>query len=71
MSTVSLSEEEVLDRFWSVAVPSDTTFSPLQMEVASASTARGDVPARLCVLGQDRAAYRVFALPDERDMVKS
>lgn len=42
-------------------------FAPLQMEVHKASNLRGDMPARICLLGSDRSAYRIYALPEGLD----
>lgn len=34
------------------------------MEVQRASKTRGEIPARVCLLGRDRAVYKTYALPD-------
>jgi len=64
--------EVLLDVFWSAAIPGTSTggFAPAQMEVISASSARGDLPARVCLLGADMMAYRVFTLPLEAEMLR-
>ncbi|GJC86577.1 anaphase-promoting complex subunit 4 [Colletotrichum liriopes] len=43
-------------------LPEDASFKPVCMDVQDASDARGEVPARVCVLGANRAAYKVFSL---------
>lgn len=40
-------------------------FVPIQMEVQQASKTRGELPARVCLLGRDRAAYKTYALPSQ------
>lgn len=40
-------------------------FTPVQMEVLKESKARGDIPARVCLLGRDRAHCKVYALPED------
>ncbi|KAK4156712.1 anaphase-promoting complex, cyclosome, subunit 4-domain-containing protein [Chaetomidium leptoderma] len=42
-------------------------FTPVQMEVQRASRLRGEIPARVCLLGRDRAMYKIYALPDDLD----
>lgn len=37
---------------------------PIQMEVQRASKTRGELPARVCLLGRDRTVYKTYALPD-------
>lgn len=39
-------------------------FVPIQMEVQRASKTRGELPARVCLLGRDRTVYKTYALPD-------
>ncbi|KAJ4421258.1 hypothetical protein N0V85_000243 [Neurospora sp. IMI 360204] len=39
-------------------------FVPTQMEVQRASKTRGELPARVCLLGRDRTVYKTYALPD-------
>ncbi|KZL83781.1 anaphase-promoting complex component cut20 apc4 [Colletotrichum incanum] len=43
-------------------LPEDPSFMPVRMDVQDASDARGEVPARVCVLGANRTAYKVFSL---------
>ncbi|KAK3313486.1 anaphase-promoting complex, cyclosome, subunit 4-domain-containing protein [Apodospora peruviana] len=43
---------------------------PVQMEVQRASKARGDVPARVCLLGRDRASYKTYALPEDWEALR-
>jgi anaphase-promoting complex subunit 4 len=40
-------------------------FVPIQMEVQSGSRARGDIPARVCLLGRDKSSYKTYALPED------
>ena len=65
--------EALLAAFWSAEIPGTSKGgpAPVQMEVMAASSARGDLPARICLLGADRVAYRVFALPPESEMLPS
>ena len=42
-------------------------FTPGQMEVQRASKLRGGIPARVCLLGRDRAMYKTYALPENLD----
>ncbi|KAM0334150.1 hypothetical protein ACHAQA_001170 [Verticillium albo-atrum] len=46
-------------------LPDGPPFAPVQMEVQPRSDARGDVPPRVCLLGRDRATWRVFALEQD------
>ena len=46
----------------------EPSFTPIQMEVQRASKLRGEVPARVYLLGRDRAMYRTYQIPgDERE----
>ncbi|KAL2125954.1 hypothetical protein VTI74DRAFT_2149 [Chaetomium olivicolor] len=40
-------------------------FSPTQMDVQQASNLRGEIPARVCFLGRDKAMYKTYALPED------
>ncbi|KAK0711407.1 anaphase-promoting complex, cyclosome, subunit 4-domain-containing protein [Lasiosphaeris hirsuta] len=40
------------------------SFTPIQMEVQNASTARGNIPARICLLGRDKVGYKNYALSE-------
>lgn len=40
-------------------------FTPIQMEVQRASTLRGEIPGRVCLLGRDRALCKTYALPED------
>lgn len=52
-------------------LPEDmAAFVPVRMEVMEASNARGGVPARVCLLGKDEVAYRVYSLPDYAQMLQ-
>jgi len=64
----------LLAAFWSTPIPgtsADGGFAPAQMEVMPVSSARGDLPARVCLLGADRMSYKVYALPPESEMLRS
>ncbi|KAL2271452.1 hypothetical protein VTJ83DRAFT_823 [Remersonia thermophila] len=41
-------------------------FTPLEMEVQRASGRRGDVPARVCLLGRDRTVYKTYTVPESK-----
>lgn len=47
------------------ALPEDASFTPIRMDVQDATDARGEVPARICLLGSNRSTYKVFALGGE------
>ncbi|KAK3692238.1 anaphase-promoting complex, cyclosome, subunit 4-domain-containing protein [Podospora appendiculata] len=38
-------------------------FTPVQMDVQRGSKAKGEMPARVCLLGRDKTVYRTYALP--------
>lgn len=40
-------------------------FVPVQMEVQRANSLRGEIPARVCLLGRDKTVYKIYALPEE------
>ncbi|KAL1846099.1 hypothetical protein VTK73DRAFT_353 [Phialemonium thermophilum] len=40
-------------------------FAAAQMQVVEASRIRGDIPARVCLLGRDQVTCRVYALPEK------
>jgi anaphase-promoting complex subunit 4 len=42
-------------------------FTPIQMEAQKASDLRGEIPARICLLGRDRAVYKTYVLPEAWD----
>ncbi|WYZ40498.1 hypothetical protein EsH8_IV_000839 [Colletotrichum jinshuiense] len=42
------------------ALPEDPAFTPVRMDIQDATNARGEVPARVCLLGSNRTTYRVF-----------
>ncbi|KAI5859345.1 anaphase-promoting complex, cyclosome, subunit 4-domain-containing protein [Durotheca rogersii] len=60
-----LSDEQVASAFANAVVPPEPGFTPAQMEVREASSERGKLPARICLLGADARTYRVFALPED------
>ncbi|KAF9871668.1 anaphase-promoting complex component cut20 apc4 [Colletotrichum karsti] len=45
-----------------LTLPEDSSFVPVQMDVQDATSARGEIPARVCLLGSDRFTYKVFGL---------
>lgn len=55
---------DVLDSLPTFSLPEDPYFQPMHMEVKEANSARGDIPPRVCLLGNDGTTYKVFALPD-------
>ncbi|KAI2626536.1 anaphase-promoting complex, cyclosome, subunit 4-domain-containing protein [Hypoxylon sp. NC1633] len=64
----SLSNDQVASAFPILTVPSEpgeSSFVPAQMEVREASSERGKIPARVCLLGNDSQTYKVFALPED------
>ncbi|KAI0127922.1 anaphase-promoting complex component Cut20/Apc4 [Xylariales sp. AK1849] len=60
-----LSTEQVTSVFPNLIVPIEGNFTPVHMEVKEASSERGNIPARICLLGNDLKTYRVYALPKE------
>ena len=42
-------------------------FTPAYMEAQRESDLRGDIPARVCLLGRDRAVYKTYLLPENWD----
>ncbi|KAF6806842.1 anaphase-promoting complex component cut20 apc4 [Colletotrichum sojae] len=46
-------------------LPEDASFTPVRMDVQDAADARGEVPARICLLGSNRSTYKVYALGGE------
>lgn len=44
------------------ALPEDSSFAPVQMDVQEVTSARGEMPIRICLLGSNRSTYKVFAL---------
>lgn len=40
-------------------------FTPIQMDVQRASNLRGEIPARVCLLGRDKAMYKTYAIPED------
>ncbi|KAL2181428.1 anaphase-promoting complex, cyclosome, subunit 4-domain-containing protein [Thermothelomyces heterothallicus CBS 202.75] len=55
----------------SYAFSNASGFTPIQMEVQRASKLRGEIPARVCLLGRDRAVLRTYALPSTLDEEKN
>ncbi|KXH66934.1 anaphase-promoting complex component Cut20/Apc4 [Colletotrichum salicis] len=48
-------------------LPEDPSFTPIRMDVQHATDARGEVPARVCLLGASRSVYKVFSLASGYD----
>lgn len=46
-------------------IPSGAGFVPVHMEVVEASSQRGDIPARVCLLSKDKVTYKVYSLPQD------
>ncbi|KAI1097365.1 anaphase-promoting complex, cyclosome, subunit 4-domain-containing protein [Jackrogersella minutella] len=58
-----LTNEQVTSLFPNMIVPCEPNFVPVEMEVKQASSERGKIPPRVCLLGSDLQTYKVFALP--------
>jgi anaphase-promoting complex subunit 4 len=52
------------------AFSSMSGFTPIHMEVQRTSKLRGEIPARVCLLGRDRAMYKIYALPEDMEQGK-
>ncbi|KXH30890.1 anaphase-promoting complex component Cut20/Apc4 [Colletotrichum simmondsii] len=48
-------------------LPEDQSFTPIRMDVQNVTNTRGEVPARVCLLGANRSVYRVFSLASGHD----
>ncbi|KAJ3942400.1 uncharacterized protein N0V96_007898 [Colletotrichum fioriniae] len=48
-------------------LPEDQSFTPMRMDVQNSTNARGEVPARVCLLGANRSVYKVFSLASGHD----
>ncbi|KAI1654284.1 anaphase-promoting complex, cyclosome, subunit 4-domain-containing protein [Daldinia decipiens] len=60
-----LSNDQITSAFMNVVVPCEPNFIPAQMEIREASSERGKVPVRICLLGNDMQTYKVFSLPED------
>jgi anaphase-promoting complex subunit 4 len=40
------------------------------MEVARSNSLRGEIPARVCLLGKDKTTYKVYTIPKEWESKK-
>lgn len=58
-----LEAENLSDVLCVAKIPSGAGFVPVHMEVVEASSQRGDIPPRVCLLGKDKATYKVYSLP--------
>ncbi|KAK0722752.1 anaphase-promoting complex, cyclosome, subunit 4-domain-containing protein [Lasiosphaeria miniovina] len=66
--TVDLEHHDLKKVVSSFTFPHISGFVPTQMEVQTGSKARGEIPARVCLLGRDKATY-VYKLPESWDVV--
>jgi anaphase-promoting complex subunit 4 len=39
------------------------------MEVRNRSRTRAEIPARVCLLGRDKAVYKMYALPEDWEAI--
>ncbi|KAK1987036.1 anaphase-promoting complex component Cut20/Apc4 [Colletotrichum cereale] len=62
LPTAQALSKQLQDEVTTTTLPEDPSFTPVRMDVQDASDARGEVPARVCVLGANRTAYKVFSL---------
>lgn len=60
-----LSNDQITSAFMNLVVPCEPNFLPAQMEIREASSERGKVPIRVCLLGNDMQTYKVFSLPKD------
>ncbi|OTB05018.1 hypothetical protein M426DRAFT_22367 [Hypoxylon sp. CI-4A] len=61
----ALQNDQVTSLFVNMTVPCEPGFVPAKMEIKGASSERGNIPARVCLLGSDSQTYKVFALPED------
>lgn len=52
----------IMGQCTATALPEDSLFTPVQMDVQDVTSARGEMPVRICLLGSNRSTYKVFAL---------
>jgi anaphase-promoting complex subunit 4 len=38
-------------------------YKPMQMQVVDRNNSRGDIPGRICIVGQDKVTCKVYELP--------
>jgi anaphase-promoting complex subunit 4 len=50
--------------------PEKSAFEPVHMEVVRSNSLRGEIPARVCLLGKDKVTYKVYAIPKEWESKK-
>lgn len=56
------------DGLGSCIAPSNMSgFTPVQMVVQRPSKLRGEIPARVCLLGRDKALYKTYIFPNDLD----
>ncbi|KAI1384528.1 anaphase-promoting complex, cyclosome, subunit 4-domain-containing protein [Hypoxylon trugodes] len=60
-----LNNNQVTSLSKNMIVPCEPNFVPAHMEVKGASSERGKIPPRVCLLGNDSQTYKVFALPED------
>ncbi|KAI1376808.1 anaphase-promoting complex, cyclosome, subunit 4-domain-containing protein [Hypoxylon crocopeplum] len=65
LTPLVLSNDQVTSLFLNMTVPCEPSFVPAQMEVKGASSERGKIPPRVCLLSTDSQTYKVFALPED------
>ncbi|OHF02630.1 anaphase-promoting complex component Cut20/Apc4 [Colletotrichum orchidophilum] len=54
--------EQIHTGLVTTTLPEDPSFTPIRMDVQNATDTRGEVPARVCLLGANRSVYKVFSL---------
>ncbi|KAK1971203.1 anaphase-promoting complex component Cut20/Apc4 [Colletotrichum sublineola] len=62
LPTTQAFSQQLQGEVTTITLPEDPAFAPVRMDVQDASNARGEVPARVCVLGANRTTYKVFSL---------
>lgn len=60
-----LSSQQLTSVFPNMMVPIEDRFVPTQMEVKEASSERGHMQARICLVGNNGQTYKVLALPEK------
>lgn len=51
------------DGFAAYSLPEEQPLRPVRMEVHDQANVRGDIPARICLLGSNRTMLQTFTLP--------
>ncbi|OLN81792.1 Anaphase-promoting complex subunit 4 [Colletotrichum chlorophyti] len=60
-SPVAVSKQ-LQGEYTTTTLAEDSTFTPMRMDVQDATDARGQTPARVCLVGSNRSTYKVFSL---------